>query len=700
MTAAVARTIADAAAQLAGWGFRVHPLRGKQPIKDAWTSAATADVAAAREMFGSYPHANIGIATGRGLLVLDVDTRSGGQASLEGLIAAHAVLPSTVSVRTGGGGWHFYFRVPAGIRLRNSTSKLGPGLDIKTDGGQVVAPPSIHPETGAPYAWVDGCSPADEEIAAAPAWLLDLLTPRAAPAPSSRPSIPTNGTLLTRARRYVAAMDPAISGAGGHDATFAVAQVLVRGFGLDRSTALAILLDDYNPRCQPPWSEKDLVHKIESADTTSTLPVGYLRDVSTGRDERPRRPATVTPIRPDLGADDATLPLDAGYASLCRILRTPALRQKVLGEGELEFNEQSLFPTVARKPLRPDDLGRLRERCELVFRDDRNRGLRFKKEAIQDAIVQVAHERPFHPVADWLNSLKWDGVPRIDFVAEDILGVDTNKQPLATSMLRSWFVSAVARALDPGCKVDTVLILKGKQRARKSTFFQTLAGALWFANNAVDIHSKDAVLVMAGVWILEWAELDSMLRAKDAESVKQFVTCAADRVRPPYEPSPRVFPRCSVIVGTTNSDEFLRDSTGSRRYWPIDVGDGSINIDLTMDWREQLWAEAVVHYRSGARWWLADDEESKLASESAQFQASDAWEELIEVHLGKFPAVTLTVSHLLEKAIAKPPGQWSRSDEMRVSDILKRLGYRRDGRSTGDDGRKRHTWSRSPGASQ
>jgi hypothetical protein len=692
MTAAVARTIADAAAQLAGWGFRVHPLRGKQPLEKSWTSVATSDGRAARDLFASYPHANVGIATGRGLIVLDVDPRSDGHTSLDALLATHGPLPETVTVRTGGGGSHFYLRVPAGIRLRNSSSKLGRGLDIKTDGGQVVAPPSVHPETGAPYTWAPSQSPADVEIAAAPAWLLDLLTPRAAES-SPRPAIPAAGDLVTRARRYVAAMDPAIAGAGGHDATFAVAQVLVRGFGLDRSTALAILLDDYNPRCQPPWSEKELVHKIESADTTSTLPVGYLRDTPNARAERPRRPASVTPIRADTAADDALAPLDAGYASLCRILRTPALRVRVLGEGELEFDQQSLFPSIGRQPLRPDDLGRLREKCELVFRDDRNRGLRFKKEQIQDAVVQVARERPYHPVSDWLQTLKWDGVPRIDFVAEDVLGIDTNKQGLATSMLRSWFVSAVARALDPGCKVDTVLILKGPQSAKKSTFFETLAGRDWFTNGSIDIHNPNAVMVMASVWIVEFAELSSLLRAKDSESLKQFITCATDRIRPPYEPAPRTFPRCSVIVGTTNNDDFLRDATGSRRYWPIEVS-GKINIDLVADWREQLWAEAVVHYRSGARWWLADDEETRLASSSERFQASDAWEEPIEKYLTDFPKEVVSVARLLGVAIAKPSGQWTRADENRVADILKRLGFAKAGREIGDDGKKRHTWQR------
>lgn len=694
MTPAVARTILEAALQLADWGYRVHPLRGKQPIEHAWTQVASSDPDRVREMFASYPHANVGIATGRGLLVLDVDPRNGGDASLAALVAAHSPLPATVTATTGGGGWHYYLRVPAGIRLRNSSGKLGRGLDIKTDGGQVVAPPSVHPETGASYRWVDRASPADVETAAAPAWLIDLLTPKAATT-TTRRALPPASDIVSRARRYVAQMPASISGSGGHHAAFAVAQVLVRGFDLDAATALAILADDFNPRCQPPWSERELVHKVESAQRDSTLPAGYLLDAPA--QDRPRKPAPVVPIRASVDADVATAPLDSGYASLCRVLRTPRLRALVMGDGDLEFNEQSLFPTLARRPLHPYDLGRLREQAELKLRDDRNRGIRFKKEAIQDAVLQVARERPYHPVADWLNGLRWDGVPRIDFVAEDVLGIDTTRQPLATSMLRNWFVAAVARALAPGCKVDTVLILKGKQSARKSTFFQTLAGAEWFANNAIDIHSKDAVLVMAGVWILEWAELDSMLRAKDAESVKQFVTCAADRIRAPYEAAPRVFPRGSVIVGTTNSDDFLRDATGSRRYWPIDVGNNAINIDLAADWREQLWAEAVVHYRAGACWWLDDGNEIALAGENARFESSDPWTDLIRDWLGRQTVDTFTVSEVLANAIHKPAEQWTRGDDNRVADVLKRLGcVRGEGRATLADGSRRRVWRRPP----
>lgn len=692
MSAAVARTIIDAAVQLGGWGFRVHPLRGKEPIEPRWPALAASDADAIRALFASYPHANIGIATGRGILAVDIDPRKGGSDALDALVATHGALPVTVTTRTGGGGWHLYFRVPPGIRLRNSVGKLGKGLDIRTDGGQVVAPPSVHPDTGASYAWEDGRSPVDVEIAPAPTWLIELLTPKARPA-AARVAIPESGNLVTRARRYIAAMDPAIAGAGGHDATFAVAQVLVRGFSLDQSTALAILIDDYNPRCQPPWTERELIHKIESAASQSTLPDGYLRDMPAAKAERARRPAPVVPIRSGVDADTDSAPLDTGYASLCRILRTPALRKRALGDGELEFNEQSLFPTIGRRSLRPDDLGRLRERCEIEFRDDRNRGLRFKKEQIQDAVLQIAREKPYHPVSDWLNALRWDGVPRIDFVAEDILCIDTNKQGLATSMLRSWFVSAVARALDPGCKVDTVLILKGPQSAKKSTFFETLAGREWFTNGSIDIHNPNAVMVMASVWLVEFAELSSLLRAKDSESLKQFITCATDRIRPPYEPAPRTFPRCSVIVGTTNNDDFLRDATGSRRYWPIEVG-GRINIDLVADWREQLWAEAVVHYRSGAQWWLSDSEESRLSSASERFQASDAWDELIETHLTSFPDSAISVATLLAGAINKPAGQWTRADETRVADILKRMGFAKAGRETGIDGKKRHVWAR------
>lgn len=191
-----------------------------------------------------------------------MDAGKGGDTALTELARRNGQLPRCPLVRTGGGGWHAYLRAP--FAVRNSASKIAGGVDIRGVGGYVVAPPSLH-ASGQRYRWVAGCSVAKVEIPAAPDWLLNLIiTPE-------RRSVPTlllrvvGRSDLDSARRYLAKLPPAISGLGGHRATWLAALVLVRGFALAEDDAFNLLVSDFNPRCEPPWSEKELRHKVTSA---------------------------------------------------------------------------------------------------------------------------------------------------------------------------------------------------------------------------------------------------------------------------------------------------------------------------------------------------------------------------------------------------------------------------------------------------
>lgn len=161
----------------AALGIRILPLipRGKVPILHDWGNRATLLRETVTDWWGEWPEANIGGATGRGLAVLDVDPAHGGFVALEGLEEAHGSLPLTPTVKTGSGGLHYWFRLPDGLRLGNSAGKLGPGLDIRGDGGQVVLPPSIHPN-GSPYSWLGEARIGEVPFAPMPSWMLAELT--------------------------------------------------------------------------------------------------------------------------------------------------------------------------------------------------------------------------------------------------------------------------------------------------------------------------------------------------------------------------------------------------------------------------------------------------------------------------------------------------------------------------------------------
>ena len=245
-----------AALQLAQRGWRVLPLAGKVPLQEGWPELATTDPAAITQWWSNEPRANVGIATGKqsNLFVLDIDVLKGGPESRRALEAKYGPLPETVEVLTGrgGGSAHLYFLYPVGRLIGNSASVLGPGLDIKTDGGQVVAPPSIHPETQRRYEWEAAHHPEDLPLAEAPAWLLDLLTaPTTAGQPFTSPErIPTGQRqdVLYRTGRSLKAK------------------------GLSREAMLAALQAENLAKCEPPLSQSEVTETADHAWTQADSP--------------------------------------------------------------------------------------------------------------------------------------------------------------------------------------------------------------------------------------------------------------------------------------------------------------------------------------------------------------------------------------------------------------------------------------------
>ena len=245
---------------------------------------------------------NVGIAPGpAGLLVVDIDPRNGGIATFAELERTLGELPLTVAAVTGGGGLHLLFVAPDGPLV----GKLGAGVDMISDGRYIVVEPSyVAPAPDAPaielppghpgrgfYRWRPGLAPGDIAFAELPLAWRDRVRRQApatalATAPATAPRSASRGDVFERARRYVERMPPAVSGSGGHAATFAVAQVLTRGFDLDDGDARAIL-DEYNARCEPPWNDRELEHKLRSARASGTMLVGSLRDAPLP--DRPRR---------------------------------------------------------------------------------------------------------------------------------------------------------------------------------------------------------------------------------------------------------------------------------------------------------------------------------------------------------------------------------------------------------------------------
>lgn len=280
------------------------------------------------------------------------------------------------------------------------------------------------------------------------------------------------------------------------------------------------------------------------------------------------------------------------------------LREDVKYAGRLTWN--TLHDECELDGKRMEDIDYTELRIDVTER------YRFKvpKDEFYDVVDSIAAKNRVNPVVDYLEGLTWDGVPRIERAVTEILKADLSMGEVQKVYLKKWMISAVARALDPGCKVDTVLLLKGDQGLAKSTFFHDIAGGTdFFKDTSPRVGEKDGMSALKGVWIYEWAELDSLFRKKDVAAIKAFLTSRVDDYRKSYGRKEVKQHRMCVIVGSTNEYEFLYDATGSRRFWVIECL-AELDLALLAQWRDQLWAEAKHLYETGVKWWLTKEEEA------------------------------------------------------------------------------------------
>lgn len=263
---------------------------------------------------------------------------------------------------------------------------------------------------------------------------------------------------------------------------------------------------------------------------------------------------------------------------------------------------------------------------------------------INDGFAVYALNNKVHRLRDYLAAQVWDGVPRVDTLLIDYFGAEDN--PYVRESIRKTLVGAVARIFCPGTKFDTMLILAGRQGMGKSTFFRYL-GLDWYSDSLVTFEGKDAAELLQGYWIIEAGELTGMSKS-EMNTVKQFLSKGDDVYRAAYGRRTEKHLRQCIIVGTTNEAEFLKDYTGNRRFWPVDLTGRRHRKDI---WRDlpaevpQIWAEAMALYRLG---------EPLILSEEAERMAEHAQEEHREASYSEGAIV-----EFLEK---KVPKDWYNRD--------------------------------------
>jgi putative DNA primase/helicase len=230
--------------------------------------------------------------------------------------------------------------------------------------------------------------------------------------------------------------------------------------------------------------------------------------------------------------------------------------------------------------------------------------------------------------------------------------------------------------MDPGCKVDTCLVLQGTQGIMKSSFFSTMGGE-WFSDTYVDMSNKDSYAQISAAWIYELGEIDQVLSGRNEERFKGWLASTHDTYRAPYDRVAKKHPRGCVVVGTANPEEFLRDPTGNRRYWIVRVG-GKIDVKIIATFRDQLWAEAVCAYDAGETWWLDDQQELEREASNEDHHEHDPWEEIIGAAIGRpGGADRVTMSAILADVLHIDIAQQGRKEQMRAARIMRWAGWRR-----------------------
>jgi predicted P-loop ATPase len=251
---------------------------------------------------------------------------------------------------------------------------------------------------------------------------------------------------------------------------------------------------------------------------------------------------------------------------------------------------------------------------------------------IRQALDRAAADNAFHPVKEYLESVKWDGLPRVDRLLIDFLGAPDDAYTKIVT--RKWLCAAVARIYQPGIKFDNVLMLVGEQGIGKSLLGAKLAGE-WFNDSLHTVEGKDALELLQGSWILEMAEMIPT-RKVEVEAVKQFISKQEDTYRAAYGRNTTTHKRQCVFLGTTNDDNVLKDKTGNRRFWPVDCDRvrATMNVwDMADGYALQVWAEALTLWKAGETLHLTSEQSTLATEQQVKHTDDDGLRGIIEEYL-------------------------------------------------------------------
>lgn len=624
-------------------------------------------------------------------------------------------------------------------------------IDIRGRGGQVVLPGAIH-ASGFVYkqaepwhagmalpcfdpAWFEGVKWKRPELS-----LLDSgMTPAALLAARQREKWLTEARENTtgdekqrRARGYLATIEGALGGAGGHDKLFYAACRLVKGFLLPPEDALSLLLSDYNARCQPEWSYDEVAHKVDDAvkqlgaddgfmlvDTPEWVASqkfwanseyvagdgpshdGYdgVSDAAlVGALPNSQPPVPMVSVTPadsedvrqwrrlwadkgvnydDIGQDwdrkkDGTgkrWTLPPTTNNLVVILK----HRREFSARNLAFNEKDMQPEIDGREMRDSDELVIHGRLGLLWNDeiDRRRS--------RDAVARVCFENAYDPWTQFAASLPvWDGHDYLGDFITNVLGFDASVVPEAWQQAytewRHQLTGVMARGLVPGTKVHTILILVGGQGRLKSTLLRELVNGpdrAWdfFTDQGFRLDNKDGQMLISSYHVCEWGESEHAKNPKAIDIIKAFLAQEEDLFRPPWGRHIVKRPRRVVFFGTSNEAAgLLHDTTGHRRFYICNIGTNVLNLNALCGIRLQLWAQ-ILDLRN--RHLAAAVARFTDPGAQASFDATRWWYEAEE----EAARADSLRPYVAENAFHEPIEAWlaTRREPFRVMDVIKEV---------------------------
>lgn len=679
-----------AAVRLAERGFHIFPVHsvraggvcscgaphcariGKHPRTMHGLKDASVDTKQIQAWWLEWPDANIGLVPWKsGHIVLDIDPRNNGNAGVDELEAKYGPLPDTAQVWTGGGGRHIYFSVPTGVD-RVPSRLLRPGVELKAIGTYILAPPSVHlsvflgaaPAAAGPgYAWDSAMG---DHIVDAPFWLVEA---------------PPAGKVYPKAGR------PPIEGVLG--AAFVHAGMAGRMLGTDKMAVECPWSSEHSQGDKfdsstvvfgpSPGSNLGWFHCSHSHCSTRTprdvlalLPkqsVEHAKEVvpkaakelsSIGADEWERLLARQNSGAPSKDPGNLVLLME-NLEDWKGIVALDESKNRIIWRRDIPGNTRE--PRAGRE-LRDGDY------LDVAHWFKLNRQVSFGKEAILDVLNHVAQRARFNSLTESLNAFS-PSQGLLETWLVKFCGAEDSEY--TRNVGKWWLISAMARAYDPGVQADHVLVLEGNQGVGKTSIFRLLGGN-WYDGSIPRFESTDALLSFQGVWIRELSELAGVSRA-DFATIKALITEKTDRFRPPYGRSYIDAPRRCVFCASVNpGEDYVRDPTGARRFWPVKVGE--INLVEFSKNRDALLGEARQAYHDGELWYppRAESELSEsIRDMQGARQVNDPWS-------GPVLSLADTGEHTMEDffgVLQMPVERRGLGEAKRIGIILRAHGFER-----------------------